>query len=123
MPTVRVATVSGTSVTAARIDAITTADDALYVLYLMRQEIFIAEGRRLADLGIKLPVAQTEVVANKNTKDGEPYTLAQIPSFIPRAFEMDAFTYDAAAKTVVIKHDMNRTLVLNKTSPLVLPFH
>ena len=123
LPTVRVATVSGTSVTTARIDAITTADDALYVLYLMRQEIFIAEGRRLADLGIKLPVAQTEVIANKNTKDGEPYTLAQIPSFIPRAFEMDAFTYDAAAKTVVIKHDMNRTLVLNKTSPLVLPFH
>ena len=123
LPTVRVATVSGTSVTAAGIDAITTADDALYVLYLMRQEIFIAEGRRLADLGIKFPVAQTEVIANKNTADGAPYTLAQIPSFIPRAFEMDAFTYDAAAKTVVIKHDMNRTLVLNKTSPLVLPFH
>jgi hypothetical protein len=46
-----------------------------------------------------------------------------IPSFIPSGFEMDGFTYDAAAKTVIIKHDMNRVLVQNKTSPDVLPFH
>ena len=54
----RVPTISGTSVTAARIDAITTVDDGLYVLYLMRQEIFLAEGRRMADLGMRMPVAQ-----------------------------------------------------------------
>ncbi|WP_373057839.1 hypothetical protein [Gemmatimonas sp.] len=120
---VRIATVSGTSVTTARIDAITTVDDGLYVLYLMRQEIFIAEGRRLADLGIRLPVAETEIIANKNTNNGEPYTKAQVPSFIPRAFEMDGFTWNVTAKTVIMKHDMNRVLVQNKTSPLVLPFH
>jgi hypothetical protein len=34
---------------------------------------------------------------------------------------MDAFTYDQTAKTVVIKFDMNRVLVQNKTSPFVLP--
>ena len=34
-----------------------------------------------------------------------------IPSFIPKGFEMDQFTYDATAKTVIIKHDMNRVLV------------
>ena len=123
LPTVRVATVSGTSVTNARIDAITTADVALYVLYLMRQEIFIGEGRRMADLGIRLPVAQTEIIANPNTKAGEAYTLSLVPSFIPKGFDMDAFTYDQTAKTVVIKFDMNAILVQNKASTAVLPFH
>lgn len=120
---VRVPIVSGTSVTPARIDAIATVDDGLYVLYLMRQEIFLAEGRRMADLGIRMPVARTEVLANPNAAEGQPYTEAQIPPFIPREFGMDSFTYDAAAKTVVIDHDMNRVLVQNKTSPFVLPFH
>lgn len=122
-PTVRCVTVSGTSVTAARIDAITTVDDGLYVLYLMRQEIFLAEGRRMADLGIRMPLAWTEIIANPQTKEGEPYTKAEIPSFIPTAFDMDAFTYDQNARTVVIKHDLNRILVQNKASTLVLPFH
>lgn len=121
--TVKVFSVSGTSVTTARIDAAVTADDLLYLLYLMRQEIFLAEGRRMADLGMRMPVAQTEIIANARTKDGEPYTLAVIPSFIPKAFEMDGFTYDQTAKTVTIKHDMNRVLVLNKASVDVLPFH
>lgn len=120
---VRVPIVSGTSVTPERIDAIATVDDGLYVLYLMRQEIFLAEGRRMADLGIRLPIARTEVLANPNIDEGQPYTEAQVPPFIPGEFAMDSFTYDAAAKTVVIDHDMNRVLVQNKTSPFVIPFH
>ncbi|MBC7673038.1 MAG: hypothetical protein H7247_11510 [Polaromonas sp.] len=120
---VRVPTVSGTSVTTARIAGITTVDDGLYVLYLMRQEIFLAEGRRMADLGIRMPVARTEVLSNTNVHDGEVYTRAQLPTFIPAAFAMDAFKYDAAAKTVFITFDMNRVLVQNKTSPFVLPFN
>ena len=36
---------------------------------------------------------------------------------------MDAFTYNQTAKTAIIKLDMNRVLVQNKTSPYVLPFH
>ena len=109
--------------TTAQIDAITTVDDALYVLYLMRQEIFIAEGRRAADLGIRAPVSLTEVTSNNNVDEGDPSTKPQIPPFIPLNIEMDAFTYDPVAKTVIIKHDMNRVLVQNKTSPFVLPFH
>jgi len=120
---VRVPIVSGTSVTSARIDAISSVDDGLYVLYLMRQEIFLAEGRRMADLGIRMPVARTEVLANPNASEGQGYTEAEVASFIPGAFAMDAFTYNEAAKTVVIAHDMNRVLVQNKTSPLVIPFH
>jgi hypothetical protein len=46
-----------------------------------------------------------------------------VPAFIPRAFEMDGFTYDVAARTAVMKHDMNRVLVQNKASAVVLPFH
>ena len=121
--TVQVPTVSGTSVTAADINAITTVDEGLYILYLMRQEIFLAEGRRMADLGMRMPVARTEVLANPNAQDGAAYTQEQVPSFIPRDFGMDAFTYDAAAKTVVMSYDMNRVLVQNKTSPAIFPFN
>ncbi len=119
---VKAYTVSGTSVTQGRIDAVSSIDDGLYVLYLMRQEIFLAEGRRMADLGIRMPVALTEIIANRNTTDGEAYTKAVVPSFIPLARGMDAFSYDQVAKTVVIKTDMNKVLVQNKTSPAILPF-
>jgi len=120
--TTSVPTISGTSVTAAQIDAAATVDDGYYLLYLMRQEIFLAEGRRMADLGIRMPVAQTEIIANKKTADGQPYTFAVIPSFIPAAFGMDGFTYDATAKTAIMKYDMNRVLVQNKTATQIFPF-
>ena len=120
---VTVPTVSGTSVTSSRIDAISTVDDALYVLYLMRQEIFIAEGRRMADLGIRMPVAQTEVITNSNAVDGSDYTKPVIPAFIPLAYGMDAFTFDEPGKTAVMTYDLNKLLVQNKTSPDVLPFN
>jgi hypothetical protein len=119
--TLRIPTTSGTSVTNAQIDAIATVDDGLYVLSLMRQEIFIAEGRRAADLGIRVPVSLQEITANPKALASATYAKAQIPSFIPLAFGMDAFTYDQTAKTVVMKYDMNRVIVQNKASPLVLP--
>jgi hypothetical protein len=72
---------------------------------------------------VSLTAGQTEILANPRTRDGEPYTRAQVGTFIPLAFEMDAFTYDQAARTAVIRHDMNRVLVTNRTSPFVLPFH
>ena len=119
--TLRIPTTSGTSVTNAQIDAIATVDDGLYVLSLMRQEIFIAEGRRAGDLGIRVPVSLQEITANPKALASATYAKAQIPSFIPLAFGMDAFTYDQTAKTVVMKYDMNRVIVQNKASPLVLP--
>lgn len=120
---VAVPTISGTSVTQADIDAIATVDDGLYLVYLMRQEIFIAEGRRMADLGMRMPVAQTEILSNPNAQQGADYINPQIPAFIPTAFGLDAFEYDSVAKTVVISFDMNRVLVENKSSPAVLPFN
>ncbi|WPV64103.1 hypothetical protein [Chitinophaga sp. LS1] len=113
-------TVSGTKVTATDLDAATTQDELLYLLYRMRQEIFMAEGRRMTDLGIKFPVSQTEQLNNTNVSDAD--IVAQIPSFIPRARGMDDFTNDTASGIVTMKYDMNKVLVENKTSPYIFPF-
>ncbi|EPR72235.1 hypothetical protein ADIWIN_2735 [Winogradskyella psychrotolerans RS-3] len=113
--------VSGTSITNQDIDATTNADDVLYLIYLMRQEIFISEGRRSNDLGIKFPVSQTEQLNNSNISD--EFTQPTIPSFIPLNLGLDDFTVDAAIGNVTILYDMNRVLVANKTSNHVLPFN
>ncbi len=110
--------VSGTSVTAEMIASCDSQDDLLQLLYLLRQEIFFGEGRRAADLGIRFPVCEIEA-ANTPAKD---YTEAQIPSFIPLNQDMDAFTIDSEAKTVVIKYNMNKVIVENKKSEYVAPF-
>lgn len=113
--------VSGTHVTLADIDAVATADEALYLVYLMRQEIFIAEGRRMTDLGIRFPISQREQLSNSHVTDA--HIQAIIPDFIPRNRGLDDFTYDTAAGVVTMKHDMNRILVQHKTSPYIMPFH
>lgn len=117
--TVSVAVVSGTSVTDAMIDATATEDEALELLYLMRQEVFIAEGRRFFDLGLRLPVSEVEKLSNSNITVEQ--TVGFVPVFVPT--NMDAITYDAAAGTCTITHNMNKVLVQNKTSAAVLPFH
>lgn len=123
-PTVTVPTISGTSILTADITVANyaTVDAALELLYLLRQEIFIAEGRRMTDLGIKLPVSFNEIVSNPNIAEGSPETKGYLPSFIPTNKGMDAFTYDEDAKTCVIEYNMNKVLVQNKTSADVLPF-
>lgn len=113
-------TVSGTKVTGAELDAATTQDQLLYLLYRMRQEIFMAEGRRMTDLGIRFPVSQTEQLNNKNVKDSD--IKAQIPSFIPLNRGMDDFTYDVANGVVTMKYDMNKVLIANKQSKEIFPF-
>lgn len=117
--TVSVPVISGTSVTDALIDGAATEDEALEILYLMRQEIFIAEGRRFFDLGLRLPVSEVEKLSNSNITTEQ--TVSFVPAFVPT--NMDAFTYDAGAGTCTITHNMNRVLVQNKTSNAVLPFH
>ncbi|WP_343305846.1 hypothetical protein AAHN97_01645 [Chitinophaga niabensis] len=111
-------TVSGTLVTTADIDATVTQDDILYLLYRLRQEIFIAEGRRMTDLGIKFPVSQTEQLNNSYVK--AEHTKAQIPTFIPLNRGMDDFT--VAAGIVTMKYDMNKVLVQNKSAKEIFPF-
>lgn len=118
--TVTVPAISGTSLTPLAIDLIPTADLALEALYLMRQEIFIAEGRRMVDLGIRFPVSEVEALSNANITTAQ--TTGHVPAFV-KDKNLDAFTYNAANRTVTIEVNMNRVLVANKTSPDVLPFH
>ena len=120
---VTVPTVSGTHITAADITAATNADELLELVYLMRQEIFMAEGRRVVDLGIKLPVAQNEFDGNGLVDD--THIEPQVPDFITSlgAYALDDFENDEDNQVVTINVNLNRILVANKSSELVLPFH
>ena len=120
---VEVPTVSGTSVTQAMLDAAVTVDNMLYLLYLMRQEIFVVEGRRMTDLGIRFPVALDEALTNSNVDESSPFLAARMPGFIPQNYQLDGFTYNDGDMLAVILHDMNAVLVSNKASSEVLPFH
>lgn len=116
---VKVYTVSGTMVTANDLDAAITEDQLLYMLYRLRQEIFMAEGRRMTDLGIKFPVSQTEQLNNPHVKP--EHLKAQIPVFIPLSRGMDDFTYDKTNGVVTMKYDMNAVLVKNKHAKEIFP--
>ena len=111
--------ISGTSVSEEMINKTSGVDETLELLYLMRQEIFFAEGRRVADLGIKLPVCEVEAA---NTPSAQPYMEALIPSFIPLNQGMDDFTMDETTKKVTIRYNMNKVIVENKSSEYVVPF-
>lgn len=111
--------ISGTSVTDEMIDNASGIDGTLELLYLMRQEIFFAEGRRVADLGIRLPVCEVEAASNPSAAG---YIDAVIPPFIPLDQGMDDFAMDEDTKEVTIKYNMNRIIVENKSSEYVAPF-
>lgn len=112
--------VSGTKVTAAEIDAANTQDDLLYLVYLLRQEIFMAEGRRMTDLGIRFPVSQREQLGNSNVKP--EHIQAVIPAFIPGNRGMDDFEVNTVTGVVTMKYDMNKVLVQHKTATEIMPF-
>lgn len=104
-----VAILSGTSVDAAMIDAATASKAAMVeLIYLMRQEIFFAEGRRSSDLGIRLPLSEVEAALHANLPAA--YTQPVIPSYIPKNGEMDAFTINSESRTVTILHNMNKEI-------------
>ena len=119
---VEIPIVSGTSITADDINALASIDDAVEMLYLMRQEVFMAEGRRMIDMGIKLPIVELEVNDNPNIEAGTPFLTARIPSFLPPGEEIDAFTFDESQNLVVILHNINTLIAGNRTSDEVVPF-
>lgn len=118
---ITVYTVSGTKVAKEDIEATNTVDELLYLVYRLRQEIFISEGRRMNDLGIRFPVSQTEQLNNSNVTDA--FTQPIIPSFIPLNGGLDDFMVDDATGNITMLHDMNQVIVTNKTSQDVAPFH
>lgn len=114
---VDVPTVSGTHITA---DDVTTAsdDDLTRLLYLLRQEMLLLEGRRLHDLGIRLPMMLREIETNPNVNPGDTGTEVSVPAYIPAGNEMDRYApvvlYDDNGNLietqVTMLHDMNRVL-------------
>lgn len=115
--------ISRTSIRNSDIDALPPTDVRahLRMLYLLRQEIFFLEGRRMSDLGIRLPVMQRQIEGNPNMPPDSPGTKVVVPDYIPPGTEMDAFTINAAANLVTVRHDMNFILADNKVSPFPIP--
>lgn len=120
---VNVPSVSGTSLTAADVAAMQDDDAGLALLYRTRQEVFIAEGLRMVDMGVKLVIDENEILLNENINEGDPGTTPVIPSFIAAVVaDLDAITYDAEAGIATTAIDLNQILVANKSSNQVVPF-
>lgn len=105
--------VSFTSLIPSDIDLMNSETELYHALYLLRQEIFFSEGRRMSDLGIRLPVMQRQFEANPNINLGDYGTEIFVPAYIPAGDEMDQFSIDEANGVVTILHDMNKILVQN----------
>lgn len=108
---INIPTVSGTSLTEEYINNLSGKSNLYYALYLLRQEIFFSEGRRMSDLGIRLPVMNRQVEASAAVNVGDYGTTVIVPSYIPQSDEMDRFSIDG--NVITILHDMNRILVEN----------
>lgn len=90
--------------------------DHVYMLYLLRQHIFFGEGRRMTDLGIRLPVMQRQIETNVNMAVGSPGTTVTVPDYIPPGDEMDRFSpfpVVAATTQVTMQWDMNKVIATN----------
>ncbi|MCM5661529.1 tetratricopeptide repeat protein [Galbibacter mesophilus] len=119
-----VPSVSGTSLTQSEIGGIGNEDEALRLLYRTRQEIFISEGIRFVDMGVKLVVTENEILQNPNVSEGDPSTVPVIPSFISSIVgDLDKINYEPGSGTATTEIDLNEILVANKSSDAVLPFN
>lgn len=114
--------VSGTSVTDAMVDSASGTQEIWELYYLMRQEIFMAEGRRFVTFNLKLPLPENEQLLNPNVDAGSDAVQPIIPSYI-QGQPLDAFTWpvndDPTKASCAV--NMNRVLANNRTavSPLL----
>jgi hypothetical protein len=118
--TINVPTISGTSQTAASIAALaslpsgsgpnTQRFEHIRILYLLRQEIFFGEGRRMSDLGVRLPVPKRQLDGNPNIA-GTGGDVVVVPSYIPPSDEWRVFS--VSGTVVTIKWDMNKEIATN----------
>jgi tetratricopeptide (TPR) repeat protein len=118
---VDVPTISGTSLDADSVEALTDPEDIRHAFWLARQEILFLEGRRVHDLGVRMPVMQREIDTNPTISDGDAVTQASVPTYIPDG-TMDDFSprepYVVGTNEIVIAVDMNRILAQERVSPL-----
>jgi hypothetical protein len=120
---VSVPTISATHLTDADINAIpnTSPVELLRTLYLLRQEIFFFEGRRMCDLGIRLPMMEREIETNLGINPGDAGTVAVVrDDVIPQSDDLDDFTFDG--NNTIITHDMNQVIADKRLSPFNMPF-
>lgn len=123
---VSVPVISGTSLVADSIGALAGEEELWHSLYLARQEILFLEGRRMSDLGIRLPMMLREIDANPSISDGSPGTQVLVPSFIPAANTMDLYSPSLVyglgdvlqTNEITMSVDMNRILARERFSPL-----
>jgi hypothetical protein len=122
---VPVPTVSGTSLDADSVRALTGEEETWHAFHLARQEIHFLEGRRMSDLGIRLPMMLREIDANMNINAGDPGTQVLVPSYIPSGDQMDRFTpaspynndtEELLVTEVTIQVDMNRILARERVN-------
>jgi hypothetical protein len=63
-----------------------------------------------------------DAASNPNVSATDAFLTAVIPPFLPTDTQMDAFTLNTTARTVVMRHDLNAVLAANRMSPLIMPF-
>jgi hypothetical protein len=119
------APLSGTSLDGDSVAALATEDELWHAFHLARQEILFLEGRRMSDLGIRLPIMQAEIDASPAISSGDPGTTVVVPAYIPSEDQMDLYNpvslYDGdenlVETQVTINVDMNRVLADNRVTP------
>jgi tetratricopeptide (TPR) repeat protein len=115
----QVADISGTSVTDARVDSVSNMQEGWELYYLLRQQIFIAEGRRFATFNLKMPLPENELLLNPNVEEDTPPVQPVVPSYIAGQ-PLDGFSADFDAKEATMDVNMNRVLANNREA--VSPF-
>lgn len=118
--------ISGTSLNPDSIGAIPAAqqEELWHAFHLARQEILFLEGRRMSDLGIRLPMMLREIDASPVINAGDPGTVVVYPTYLPPQNQMDLFTpaspYNAAGvlqtTDVTITVDLNRILARQRVT-------
>ena len=112
--TVNTPVISATSITADDVNNAADGTALIRLFYLLRQEILFLEGRRLHDLGIRLPMMLREIDTNPTINEGDFGTQVIVPGYIPPSNELDLVLYDGdenlIATEVTILHDMNKIL-------------
>ena len=69
-------------------------------------------------------INENEILQNENVSDGDPSTVAVIPSFINTVIaDLDAINYIPGSGVATTVIDLNAILVANKSASEVLPFH
>jgi tetratricopeptide (TPR) repeat protein len=122
--------VSATSLDADSVQALTGADEIWHAFHLARQEIMFLEGRRMSDLGIRLPMMRREIDVNPSISMGSPGTTVVVPDYIPPLNQMDLFDPSSPytqqgndwilnTTEVTIRFDLNRILTQNRVSPFL----